>query len=161
VRGRKLELDHFLRKHGVDICLLSETFLNPVQNFRLAKYVYHCTEKRTAGSGITILVRPGIVHYSEPVPGFTHLETTVVHVTFDGRLLKIIAAYFSPSGPLIRAELKACFCRGLPVLKAGDFNTKHVDWNSRLTTGQGKLRRDYTYENSCLIFGPDTPITNP
>jgi len=31
VRGRKLELEHFLSQHGVDICLLSETFLNSDQ----------------------------------------------------------------------------------------------------------------------------------
>ena len=43
VRGRKLELEHFLSQHGVDICLLSEPFLNPGQAFRLANYVCHCT----------------------------------------------------------------------------------------------------------------------
>ena len=36
VRGKKLQLEHFLGQHGVDICLLSETFLNPGQAFRLA-----------------------------------------------------------------------------------------------------------------------------
>src|SRR5215510_10611054 len=37
----------------------------------------------------------------------------------------------------------------------------HVDWNSRFTTRSGKLLRDYADGNSCLIFGPDTPTTNP
>jgi len=41
MRGRKLELEHFLSQHGVDICLLIETFLNPGQAFRLANYVCH------------------------------------------------------------------------------------------------------------------------
>jgi hypothetical protein len=49
----------------------------------------------------------------------------------------------------------------MPVLLAGDLNAKHVDWNSRLTTTRGKLLRDYADGNSCLIFGPDTPTTNP
>jgi len=44
---------------------------------------------------------------------------------------------------------------------AGDLNANHVDWNSRLNTRRGKLLRDYADENSCLIFGPDTPKTNP
>jgi hypothetical protein len=43
----------------------------------------------------------------------------------------------------------------------GDLNDKHVDWNSRLTTRWWKILRDYAEENSCLIFGPDTPTTNP
>ena len=44
---------------------------------------------------------------------------------------------------------------------AGDFNAKHVDWNSRLNRRRGKLLRDYADENSCMIFGPDAPTTNP
>jgi hypothetical protein len=42
--GRKLEQEHFLSHHGVDICLLIETFLNPGQDFRLEYYVCHLTE---------------------------------------------------------------------------------------------------------------------
>jgi hypothetical protein len=78
-----------------------------------------------------------------------------------GRPVKILAVYRSPSGPLIGADLTACFGGGLPVLMAGDLNAKHVDWNSRMTTKRGKLLRDYADENSCLIFWPDTPTTNP
>ena len=44
---------------------------------------------------------------------------------------------------------------------AGDLNANHVDWNSRLNTRRGKLLRDYADVNSCMIFGPDTPTTNP
>jgi hypothetical protein len=47
------------------------------------------------------------------------------------------------------------------VLLAGDLNIRHVDWNSRLSTKRGKLVGDYADEKSCLIFGPDTPTTNP
>jgi len=46
VRGNKLELEHFLSQHGVDICLLSETFLNPGEAFRLANYVSHRTDQQ-------------------------------------------------------------------------------------------------------------------
>ena len=161
VRGRKLELEHFLSQHGVDICLLSETFLKPDQAFRLANYVCHRTDRPTAGGGTAILVRRGIVHHSVPVPGLTHLEATAVQVTLAGRPVKILAGYLSPSRPLIGADLTACFGGGLPVLLAGDLNAKHVDWNSRLTTRRGTLLRDYAEENSCLIFGPDTLNTNP
>ena len=72
----------------------------------------------------------------------------------------ILAAYLSPSFPLIGENLTACFGGGMLVLMAGDLNAKHMDWNSRLNTRRGKLR-DYADENSCLIFGPDSPTTNP
>jgi endonuclease/exonuclease/phosphatase family metal-dependent hydrolase len=91
----------------------------------------------------------------------THLEATAVQVTLAGRPVKNLAAYLSPSLPLIGADLTACFGGGLPVLMAGDLNAKHVDWNSRLNTRRRKVLRDYAEGNSCLIFGPDTPTTNP
>jgi len=91
-----------------------------------------------------------------PVPGLTHLEATAIQVILAGRLVKILAAYFFPFPPLIGVDLTACFGGGLPVLMAGDLNIKHMDWNSQL-----KLIRDYADENSCLIFGPDTPTTKP
>jgi hypothetical protein len=134
VRGRKLELEHFLSQHVVDICLFSETFLNPDQAFRHANYVCHGTNRTTAGGGTAILVRRGIVYHSVPLPSLTYMEATAVQVTLAGRPVKFLAAYPSPSRPLIRANLTACFGRGLAVLMAGDLNAEHVDWNSRLST---------------------------
>jgi hypothetical protein len=78
-----------------------------------------------------------------------------------GKTVKILAAYISPSRPLIGADLTAFFGGGLPFLMAGDLNAKHVDWNSRMTTRRGKILRDYADGNSCLIFVPDTPTTKP
>jgi hypothetical protein len=39
--------------------------------------------------------------------------------------------------------MNECLIRELSVLKAGDLNAKHMDWNSRLTTARGSLLRDY------------------
>jgi len=154
-------MEHFLSQHGVDICLLSETFLNPGQAFRLANYVCHRTDRPSTGSGTVILIRRGIVHHEVPVPCLNHLEATAIQVTLTGKPVLILAAYLSPSRPLIGADLTACFGWGLPVLMAGDLNAKHVYWNSRLITRRGKLPRDYADGNSCLIFGPDSPNTKP
>jgi hypothetical protein len=82
------------------------------------------------------------------------LEATAIQVILAGKPVKILAAYLSPSRPLIGADLTACFGGGSPVLMAGDLNAKHVDWNSRLTTKRGKLLRDYADENSCLFLSP-------
>jgi len=92
VWDRKLELEHFLSQHGVDICFLSETFLNPVQGFRFANYVCHRTDRPTAGGGTAILFRRGIVHHSMPVPVLTHLEAKAIQVTLAGKPVLILAA---------------------------------------------------------------------
>ena len=160
VRGRKLELEHFLSQHCVDICLLSETFLNPGESFRLANYVCQRTDRPTAGGGTALLVRRGITHYSVTVPGLNQLEATAIPIMLADRPVNVLAAYLSPSRPLVGADLDACFGGGLPVLMAGDLNAKRVDWNSRLSTRREKLLRDYADGNSCRIFGPDSPTTN-
>ena len=161
VRGRKMELDHFLGKHGVDICLLTETHLRSGQVFRLANYVCHRTDRPTEGGGTAILVRRGIDHYAIPVPGLTQLEATARHVILTSGPVKILAAYISPARPLIEADMSACLSGGLPVPMAGDLNDKHVEWNSRLITTKGRRLRDYANDHSCLIYGPDTPTTIP
>jgi hypothetical protein len=112
VRGRKLELEHFINQHGVDICLLSETFLNHCQAFLLSNYVCHRTVRPTAGGDTASLVRCGIVHHSVPIPGLIHLQATAIQVTMAGKPVKILAAYHSPSRPLIGADLSACFGGG-------------------------------------------------
>ena len=55
VRAMKLELEHFLGQQGADICLLSETLLNPGQAFRLANYVCHRTDRLTMGGGTAVV----------------------------------------------------------------------------------------------------------
>jgi hypothetical protein len=165
VRGRKLKLEHFFSQHGIDICLLSETFLNDGEAFRLANYVCHRTNRPTAGCGTAIraaiLVRSGIVHHSVPIPGLTHVEATAIQVTMTGKPVNFLAAYLSSPRPLIGSDLSTCFGGGLPVLIAGYLNAKHVDWNSRLTKRRGKLLRGYADGYSCLIYETDTPTTNP
>jgi hypothetical protein len=44
---------------------------------------------------------------------------------------------------------------------AGVLNAKLVDWNSLLKTTMNKLLHVYDSRNSCLIYGPDSPITLP
>jgi hypothetical protein len=119
VRGRNMDLDHFLGKHGVDICLLTETHLRSGQVFRLENYVCNRTDRPTDGGRTAILVRRGIDHFTIPVPGLTQLEATVIHAMLASGPVKILAAYLSTSRPLIEADLSACLSGGLPVLMAG------------------------------------------
>jgi len=104
---------------------------------------------RQLGGGTAIFVRRGIVHHPVPVPGLARLEATAIQVTMAGKAVLILAAYLSPSHPLIGADLNACFGGGLPILMAGDLNVKHADWNSRLNKRRG---------NSYVIMPTRTPV---
>jgi hypothetical protein len=161
IRGRKLELDQFLSEHGVDICLLNETHLESDRPFRLANYVCHRTDREARGGGTAILVHRVIDRCAVPVSGLQHLEATSTHLVLASRPVKIVAAYLSPTRPLIVSDLTACLSGGFPVLMSGDLNAKHTDWNSRLITTRGALLRDYADRYACPIYGPDSPTTVP
>ena len=98
-------------------------------------------------------------HYAIPFPGRTKLEVTAMHVMLASGPVKILAPYLSPSRPLIEAELSALLGGALPVLMSRDLNAKHVDWNSRLITTSSRCLLDYSNDNPCLIYGPQTPTT--
>jgi exonuclease III len=119
VRGRKLELEHFLSQHGVEICLVTETHLRERDAFRLANYICQRTDRPTEGGGTAILVRRGIDHYAVPVLGLTQLEATAVHIILASGPLKMLAVYLSPSRPIVGSDLSAFFGGRFPVLMAG------------------------------------------
>ena len=144
VWSRKLKLEHFFSQHGVNICLLRETFLNSGQAFRLGNSLppHRQTNSRVWHG------HSGPAWYYSPLgtgAGPAQLEATAIQIMLAGRPVKVLAAYLSPSRPLIGADLDSCFGGGLPVLMAGDLNAKHVNWNSRLNTRRGKLLRDYAF----------------
>jgi hypothetical protein len=71
------------------------------------------------------------------------MEATAIHLVLATRPVKLVAAYLSPTQPLIESDLSECLSGGFPVLLACDLNAKHMDWNYRLTTDSGSLLRDY------------------
>ena len=97
-------MEYFLIQLGVDICVLSEIFLNFAQPFRLANYVCHRTERPTSGVGTGILVRHGLVHHSVPFRVLTHLEATAIEITLAGKPVLVLAAYLSPCRPMIGSD---------------------------------------------------------
>jgi hypothetical protein len=75
------------------------------------------------GGRTAILVRRGIEHHVQPVPGLRNLEATAIELMLAGKPTKILAVYVSPCRPLIKSDLTACLSGGLPVLMAVDLNT--------------------------------------
>jgi len=71
---RKLELDHFLDQHGVDIRLLNETHCRPGEVFHFVNYVCHPTDRLIKEGGTAISVHPGLDHYAISVHGLMRLE---------------------------------------------------------------------------------------
>jgi hypothetical protein len=159
IQGKKQELEHFLGQHGIDICMLTATHLRSGLVLRMANYVCHRNDRLTVGGGTEILVRRGIHNHAVPIQGLEYREATAILVKMVSIPARILAVYLSPP-PLLDADLTACLGGGLSFLMAGDLNSKHLEWNSRLFTRR-RLLRDYPDKNFCLVNGPNSPTTVP
>ena len=54
IRNKKLELVQFLSDHGIDICLINETYLVPGQYFRMPNYIFIGTVALHGGGGVEL-----------------------------------------------------------------------------------------------------------
>jgi hypothetical protein len=158
-RDQKPELEQFLSEHGVDICLLKEMHLEADRALRLTNYVCHRTDRPTRGGGTAILVRRSTDYYVVHVSVLQHLQA--IHLVLSTRAVKLLAAYLSPTRPLIESDLTECLSGEFPILMAGDLNAKHKDWNFRLIRARCSFLRDCSNRHSCLIYVPDSPTTAP
>jgi hypothetical protein len=79
VRGRKLELEHFLSQHGVEICLLREVILNHCQGFRFANYFCHRTQTDSGGR-YRYLSQPWYCQNSVSILVLIHLVVIAIQV---------------------------------------------------------------------------------
>jgi hypothetical protein len=73
-RGRKLELDPYLSKHGFDICLLKETQFASARTLRFAKYVCQRKYLPSHVGGTAVHLRDRINNYPVPVSELQGLE---------------------------------------------------------------------------------------
>ena len=111
--------------------------------------------------GTTILVHRIIDHNVVPVHCLKQLQSTAIHVVLVSKPVKILAVYLPLSRHIIDSKLSDWLCGSLPVLMAGNLNSKNVDRNCSLIATQGRNLCDYDDENSCLIYGLTTPTTVP
>jgi hypothetical protein len=158
VRGRRIELNHFLVQHGVDVCLLNETSRSrkslsvrklclppnrPIVEGRRNSY------SGPSGYGASRCTCPG----SEAPGGNCHRVEVGWQTSKDSGCLSLILPTPDQVGPFRLLERRApCPYGGWPQRQACGLELS-------LTTARGKLLRDYIGRHSCLIHGPDSPTT--
>jgi len=107
------------------------------------------------------MVRRSVVHNSVPVPSLSHFEATAIQVTLHGKLVKTLLAYVAPLRPLFGAYPTTCFGRWITGLDGFRLQreTRGLELAAEQETGGNTI--DYAEKNSCLMFIPNPPITNP
>ncbi|XP_047098712.1 uncharacterized protein LOC124712460 [Schistocerca piceifrons] len=126
-----------------------------------ANYSSYRTDRLTAGGATAVNVRNGICHHVIQLPPLATLEATgvVVHASADA--ITFVAASRPPSRPLDPADIDALLSLRGQVFVTGDFNSKHVSWNSRITNAAGRCLLRVAERHHALGVGPYDPTIFP
>lgn len=150
ISQHKLELQHFLAKHEIDLMLVSETHLTDKHNFRINGYEVYDTKHPLGRSrgGTAIIIKNRICHYVLNEYSTEEIQATSVCVDLDKESL-VIASIYCPPNNYISADIYKTFfaALGQRFIVAGDFNAKHTYWGSRLTTPRGRQLMNVIQEN--------------
>lgn len=161
VRNKKLELQHFIVQHKIDIVLLSETHLRPNAPFKLRNMIGYRTDRQGLGGGTAIYLRRTIPHREVTLPPLQQLEATAVSIWTDLGEVTFVATYLRPAAQLIRQDLQNILAPNGKTFIGGDWNAKHTTWNSRVITPRGQQLHRLEQELDLEIWGPLEPTHTP
>lgn len=151
VTNKKDELHEFIQRHDLDVIALSETFLEPSKKFSYPNFSTYRSDRGSYGGGTAILIKSCINHYAEgPITGLTNNEAnSIVLITNDNKKIRLISIY-GLHKTLTTDDLNKIFKDDLPLIVVGDFNCKHISWNSTKTNNRGRKLLDYAIKNHII-----------
>jgi hypothetical protein len=162
--NRKQEIEIFLKTRNIDVCLISETHSTEQTHFKINGYnVYETIHPQNqARGGSAVIVKESIKHYEDFSIQSNEIQLTVVGIESINQKILVGAAYFPPRYNLKKNDYTNILHQlGDRFIVGGDFNAKHKDWGSRLTTTKGKELREAIQELGCEFHSTGTPTYWP
>lgn len=137
----KAEVQTFLIEQNIDIMLISETHFTKQNFFNITGYSVYDTKHPDgkAHGGTAVLIKRRLKHYELQKYAKDHIQATTVSLEeWSGKFL-ISAVYCPPKHAIKKQQFIDYFNQlGIKFLAGGDYNAKHVQWGSRLTSPKGK-----------------------
>lgn len=135
------EIQMFLKNQNIDIMLISETHFSDNSYIKIPEYIVYNTNHPdgTARGGTAIIIKKIIRHHEIPKFEQRHLQaTSVVVEEWNGPIT--ISAIYCPPRYIIKKEQFQQFFKtlGQRFIAGGDYNAKHQQWGSRLSTTKGR-----------------------
>nr|CAD7265644.1 unnamed protein product [Timema shepardi] len=104
--------------------------------------------------------RNNIPHYRHNFNNLQNLEAAAVQVNSKSVGFLFAAIYKPPTKTLLEHDLNAIIDSNT-IFVAGDLNSKHPNWNSRLTNLVRRTLNEHADRNDYLIVGPGEPTYYP
>jgi hypothetical protein len=147
----------------VDIVLLTETKLHPTKSWRLPGYEIIRNDREpqppeyTVAGGTAVLLRTDLKGHEVTLDGVSPLDVTAVNLDTPSGPFQVAAVYHRPGTDFPAPSYAALFRPGLPALIGGDFNAKHLTWNSSTPNRRGEKLRTWLDEKEIRALGPRQP----
>ena len=171
VRNKKVELEQFLISKNIDVCFVSETYLDDSDTFKLNGYkVYRKNRDNNNNHGTALIIKNEISQYEVKIPHLNKIEATAVNITASGKNITIVSVYNSPVNNYkdCEGDLGKIFNFAPVILAAGDYNAKHTFWGSRVINTFGRNLLKFCRDEDLIIHAPnefthypDITIQNP
>lgn len=153
---KKHKVELFLAERNLDILLASETFLRPGHRFRIPNHnVYRRDRENGPGGGTGVIIKNNILHHELTEPDLDQAEANGIKITLANNTDLNIFSFYSPGARrLMEVDLDTITSTEKPCIVAGDFNAKHLSWNSRFTNGNGQTLRKHADNRGYEIIVP-------
>ncbi|GLV46605.1 hypothetical protein CBL_20890, partial [Carabus blaptoides fortunei] len=110
-----------------------------------------------AGGGTAIYVKQTLDHSEIDLPVLQTLEANAVVLNTNSMgPIRVVSAYQQPTRNIIPADFEV-FNSPLPTIVAGDLNSKHQAWNSRVANTHGRALAQYVAARAITVAAPDGP----
>lgn len=164
VLNKKQLLETFLIIQNIDVCLLSETHMTRSSELNIIGYIcykaLHPSGQPRGGSAI--LIKKSLLHHEECTVQTNETQMVVIKVKSLNQDLNIGALYCPPRYIIKNMEFKGLLnLLGDRFILGGDYNAKHIDWGSRLTTTRGRELRKAIKELGCHFNSTGKPTYWP
>nr|AMS38375.1 hypothetical protein [Bactrocera tryoni] len=161
---RSKELETLLHVEKIDICLISETHFTNETFVKFKNYKTYCSNhpNNNARGGSAIIIRDNIPHYEEINISVPEFQTTTISVESSFGKISITAIY-SPPRHNIKMDLytELILKHHGKFIMGGDFNAKHSQWGSRVTTPKGRELFKAVMATGCDFMSTGKPTYWP
>ena len=165
VRAKAIELADFLRKHNIDVGLLTETHLKSGDSFWLPDHtIIRLDRTSSRGGGVAIIVRKGLTYNILPHANTSIIEALSVEVKSTTGNIRFIAVYCprqcAASNGLaskFKNDLSAITRTSSRFVVGGDLNARHEAWRNYHQNQNGRLLFDHEQHGHYTVQYPDEP----
>lgn len=158
------ELQLVLQIENIDIGLISETHFTKHSFAKLNGYkIYHAIHPdNDAKGGSAVIIKENIQHHEEPNYVTEKMQVTAVKIKTNRYSLTVAGIYCPPRHTIQKDEYNELFKHlGRRFVIGGDYNAKHTQWGSRITTTKGRELLKATNEHGGTTISTGKPTYWP